>query len=311
LANRYLEAEDNNELERIKAEGKDKFGEDFSRLVSLSDELQLARARAPHFTALQQYKNLAGEIEARNTADRSELSDEERAAQAPDIRADAIVIFGNQPVAQYSLADSAGNPEARAKFDAAPVAEVTGTEIPKTSTVPSQIRNNVIDWLTDKGWFRNFANEDTGWDNINISHSSIRDILFHGVGIGKVQAIAALPEIIKNGIYLQPGKVAANGNKRHIFASKLTINNEPFVVGFVVQEDVNGRKYYDHEMTEIRNLGSLGSQSLTDSGWPGANRDSVINIVRKHLGVKPDLTFTQSQDSRPPRGATMFSGPGL
>jgi hypothetical protein len=113
------------------------------------------------------------------------------------------------------------------------------------------------------------------------------------VGRGKVQAVAALPELIKNGIHLEAGKPDDKGRIRHIFAAKLNMGTEPLVVGFVVQEDRNGKKYYNHELTEIENLGSLARPEERASN-PEASRDSVMNIVRKHLGVNPDLTLNSS-----------------
>jgi hypothetical protein len=54
----------------------------------------------------QQYELLAGEIEARDSSARSYLTDEERAAKAPNPREDAIVLFGGERVAAMSLGDT-------------------------------------------------------------------------------------------------------------------------------------------------------------------------------------------------------------
>jgi hypothetical protein len=115
-----------------------------------------------------------------------------------------------------------------------------------------------------------------------------------------VQAIAALPEIIKSGIYLESDKPDGDGNIRHIFAAKMSMNGEPLVVGFVVKEHKDGKKYYDHEVTEIENLGSL-ALAEKQTGTPEPHRDSVMNIVRKHLGVNPDFTLNSG-----PRGSVTF-----
>gem|GEM_PF-5420996 len=58
---------------------------------------------------VEQYKNLAGEIEARDAAKRAQLSDTERQAQAPDIRGDAILIFGDSEMA-YSMENPKQDP---------------------------------------------------------------------------------------------------------------------------------------------------------------------------------------------------------
>jgi hypothetical protein len=177
--------------------------------------------------------------------------------------------------------------EQQAKFDASPIAEVTGKEIYSLDEpLPNRasIRERLITWLQERGWLKKFSNEDTGWNNIHVSKSSIRDIIAHGSKRGKIQAGAALPDIIKNGIYLET-ETLDNGLKRHVFAAKLNIAEEPLVIGFVVQEDRQGKKYYDHELTEMENLGSTSVSE--ERKQTRASRDSVMNIVRKHLGVNP------------------------
>lgn len=97
---------------------------------------------------------------------------------------------------------------------------------------------------------------------------------------GKAQVIAALPEIIQNGVYLQQGKTTDSGHKRHIFASKVNVGTEKYVVGFVVEEDRNGKRFYNHELTEIENLGNPSlAHSPYSKGLPEVDRDSVLNIV--------------------------------
>lgn len=184
----------------------------------------------------------------------------------------------------------------RAKFEAAPAAKITGEEIFKADEqLPafSQIYNKMIAWLSERGWLKKFLNNDSGWD-ISVSRQSIRSAVYHGAGRGKAQALAALPDIIKNGIYVAPGKILENGNRRHIFAAKINIKEELFVVGFVVEENRNGKKFYNHELTEIENLDSQWrpqGESRSD-----ASRDSsVMNIVQKHLGVKTDMALYQAQ----------------
>ena len=67
--------------------------------------------------------------------------------------------------------------------------------------------------------------------------------------------------------------------------------------GFVVEEHKNGKRFYNHELTEIENLGSLG-RSPDGEGRTRAGRDSIMDIVRKHLGLNPDMT--QSTGNRGP-----------
>jgi len=76
------------------------------------------------------------------------------------------------------------------------------------------------------------------------------------------------------------------------FASKLILDGKPMVVGFVVKEDMNGRRFYDHELTEIENLEGLQpAPGATAHGGrqSGTHQGLVMNIVRHHLSVNPKV----------------------
>jgi hypothetical protein len=45
-----------------------------------------------------------------------------------------------------------------------------------------------------------------------------------------------------------------------------------------------------NELTEIENLGVL-ARPVEQTDKPDPSRNSVMNIVRKRLGVKPDMTL--------------------
>ncbi|MDR2504325.1 MAG: hypothetical protein LBD82_08125 [Deltaproteobacteria bacterium] len=63
-----------------------------------------------------------------------------------------------------------------------------------------------------------------------------------------------IPQLIEHGVYLE--KTAKTGKlNSHIFAAKAMIDGKPYTVGFVVREDVNGKRYYDHALTEIMSEG--------------------------------------------------------
>ena len=79
-------------------------GKDPDRLRQI--ETQLKGTLADDFAA---YKKLAGEIEARDVAERSGLTNKKRILKSPNLQADAIVLFGDKLVAAYSL-DTAEKP---------------------------------------------------------------------------------------------------------------------------------------------------------------------------------------------------------
>jgi len=150
----------------------------------------------------------------------------------------------------------------------------------------------VIPWIKERGKFRNdYKNTDTGWCNICITPKGVKNSIQHGAGPEKIQCFAALPEMVKNGVLVKThgGKSHQRDMIEHIFAAKVDINGKSMVVGFVIKEDSNGKRFYDHELTEKKNLDEVPSQ--VGAGEPEAHnairlrQGSIINILKKYLGV--------------------------
>jgi len=183
--------------------------------------------------------------------------------------------------------------EKRARFDTAPTANITGNELFEW-TEPldmRKIRAKVIPWLDAQGYFRSdYVNDDTGWSGIAITQNGIINSLAHGSGPEKIQAFAALPEMMKHGVFIRTRPSRKDGQrdmKSHIFATKINIGDRAKLVGFVIKEDSNGRRFYDHELTEIKNLDGLTPQAGAaglDTGKADRTRQgSIINIIREAL----------------------------
>ena len=177
----------------------------------------------------------------------------------------------------------------------APQVQVKGDEIFNAKNpFPKKIaerRNAIIQWLENKGWLKSFKNKATGWD-IEVNKSSVRNTSMHGLGERKAQVFAALPKLISNAVYIDEGKAKKEGHKRHIFAVKTRIADKDYVVGIVVNEDPQGRKFYDHELTEIERLDSPLQHGAQESAITGRGEDqalSVLEIIRRKLAVKPSL----------------------
>lgn len=153
------------------------------------------------------------------------------------------------------------------------------------------------------------ANADTGW-GVQVTPSGIKASLHHGYDELLARSVPFIPQIIEGGIHLdsiekKPGLMS------HIFANKIRLDGQDYVVGFVLREDDNGNRFYDHELTEIINpdwlkpgrdtseeaLGHRTNRGIP-SDWlkPGpalqegnvvhrTNRGDVMNILRERLGV--------------------------
>jgi hypothetical protein len=158
--------------------------------------------------------------------------------------------------------------ELRAVFDASPTARIIGDEVFDWVEPLNMrdVRSKIVPWMEKSGYLSgDYSNADRGWNNIAITEKGVQNSLAHGSGPEKIQVFAALPEMIRDGIYVgtTSGKTYQQGMKRHIFAAKVDICGKSLLVGFVIMEDASGRRFYDHEMTKIKNLDGLTPQAGT------------------------------------------------
>ena len=145
------------------------------------------------------------------------------------------------------------------------------------------------------------TNVDTGWD-VQITPKGVRDSLSHGFDALLARSVPFIPQIVESGIHLdsiekKPGLIS------HIFANKIRLDGQDYVVGFVLREDGNGNRFYDHELTKIISSDQLvpGKQReataelRTDQNLPPSssellmNRGDVMNILRERLGVNDGM----------------------
>lgn len=130
------------------------------------------------------------------------------------------------------------------------------------------------------------ANADTGW-GVQVTPRGITKTLSHGYDELLARSVPFIPQIIESGIHLdsiekKPGLMS------HIFANKIRLDGQDYVVGFVLREDVNGNRFYDHELTKIISPDSLNADRFPDGSVvhaARANRGDVMNILRGRLGV--------------------------
>ena len=184
-----------------------------------------------------------------------------------------------------------GSAEKRRKFDkalAVSVSSKTMRDIPHGAG----FINNICRMLEKNGVLGEYKNSGTGW-NIAYSEKSARNVLNHFAGDRGVALTEHVPALIESAVYLETTRKNVKGLVSHIFAAKATFDGEESVIGFVVRDDANGKRYYVHDiMTDV----GLKADDVTDT-WrkttsetppetAGSNPQSIHNIVKKHLGVK-------------------------
>ncbi len=173
------------------------------------------------------------------------------------------------------------------KFDKAPALETTSDEV-KALDKREGVSKAILNWVMEKGLFGNHANDDTGWNDIEITRSSVRNVIGHSAGDGKLAVLGIAHDLIRAGVYLETTDRNEKGCKSHIFAGKAKVDGEGYVIGFTVNEDANGRRYYNHELTEMNKaLGGIWpDRANTVFTSTSAGREPVSSIIRKYLFVK-------------------------
>ena len=153
------------------------------------------------------------------------------------------------------------------------------------------MRKAVYDWArTAFPQGTTVDNADTGW-RVQVTPSGIKASLHHGYDELLARSVPFIPQIIEGGIHVDSIRKTPQ-LLSHIFAGKIRLDEQDYVVGFVLREDVNGNRFYDHELTKIISPdwlkpGHPSSEGPSSEGSSGhrTNRGDVMNILRERLGV--------------------------
>jgi hypothetical protein len=156
------------------------------------------------------------------------------------------------------------------------------------------------------GVFGQFINNNVGMTNIRFDTSSVKNTMGHSARNEKIALLPVVPGMIENGIYLESQPRNDHDLVSHIFASKAIIDGVPYTIGFIVREDNNGRRYYNHELAVLtesqvkpgadtqQDMPVTASIAATAPQQPTARQsahESINTIVQKWLGVNPNGTL--------------------
>jgi hypothetical protein len=164
------------------------------------------------------------------------------------------------PTAQYN--------EKRTRFDALPSPEVNSAEVGAIERGEGFVQR-IFKWLEQKNVFGIHKNDETGWDVI-LNKTSAKSVIKHIGRDGKVALLKIVPQLINSGIYLETNPVNNDGLISHIFANKATIDGELYAIAYVVRQDYNNKRYYDHCLMKIQTLDRPSDQApkSADTGIP-------------------------------------------
>ncbi len=172
--------------------------------------------------------------------------------------------------------------------------KITGNEITPSDDL-KEYKKNALEY--GKKLQGEYINKDTGATVMlqrGRRNGGINEVLQHDYkDVEHLQSIAAIPQIIENGIYIDSRE---NDNKEKnpdvarydYYVSGLMIGNVDYTVRSSIAIDTRGNRYYDHKLTQIEKRKLL--DSLSGITTPGFNQ-AVYNGFGTTPGTKPTTEY--------------------
>lgn len=265
----------------------DGYGDTFSEYMDAQTFLDLERRRQNENPvgdeSMDLYIRTAGEIEARDTARRRELSAEQRKNTRPDIDREDVVFAGQGTESfeirypQFTDQDIRENSIALQRMGI--VKELTGNEFPKGSV---KFADQIRQFFNSLG--NNVYSERFG--DVALVNSSVRSDIKHGLTPVKNAAYAAIPEVIQNGTVIYTID-KGHGTERIVVAAPILIGGKKYYMGVMLQRDQKSQRLYLHDVATEEELNASSGEHLNPTGSTEENNElSTTNILRNAINVK-------------------------
>ena len=246
------------------------------------------------------YRNTAGEIEARETASRRNMTAEERRQKTPDLGWDRAV-FAEDAGTTAEIKYPVYTPEAihenqRKLRDMQPVTKLTGNEFAKGDT---DLMTQVLNYFDSLG--NSVYSEQFG--DVALTKSSWRSERRHGMTALKANTFAAVPDVIRNGVVIDYMQKHDGAVDRIVAAAPIQIGTDAdYYVGVMLQRDQQSQRLYLHDVVALKNQGQK-NKTQTWHQNPDVSRSSsnldISSILRNALdgntSVQNTFGFTPEQ----------------
>lgn len=253
------------------------------------------RARVDYFknaNTLELYRNTAGEIEARDAADRRGYTAEQRRQLRPDLGNEATV-FADGGVGyeirypQYTEKEIRENSVVLQNME--PIGHFTGNELGDRS-IPLDERVKVFfDSIGNNVYSEQFG-------DVSLGKSSINSEFRHGMTPVKVVTFAAVPDVIKHGKVIYTISKNNSGLERIIVAAPVTVGTpaEKMYTAVMLQRDPQTQRLYLHDAITEKELDIRGTEHLkTHRGSDTTNSELyTTDILRNALNVNTEKLST-------------------
>ena len=178
----------------------------------------------------------------------------EHIEEATDSQSDSNYIHSEEFISKFGDWEKAKRLEKLIKSESV---QITGTEIASSDNI-KEYKKNAIQY--GKNLRGEYENLDSGKHIILTSgkkNGGIYEILEHDYkDKNHLQSIAAIPQIIEKSIYIssqknEDTKKHPNIEKYEYYLCGLKIENKDYTVKAVVAKTLDGKRYYDHKLTDI------------------------------------------------------------
>ena len=244
-----------------------------------------------------QYYDTAGEIEARETADRLKMTAEERAERMPDLGWDRAVFAEEVKKSyeikypEYSKDEIKVNSIRLKKMEI--VKELTGEEFKKDGT--KTLKEKLLDFFDSLN--NNVYTEEFG--DVGLVPSSIHSETRHGLTFNKIVSFAAIPDVIKNGVVINVEKKANETVSRIVVAAPIKIGKTKYYMGVMLQRNKESQRLYIHDViTEKEDYLASNGNSVTYETEGSSKNLFLTSILRNALLVKDNYMQSSSDDTQ-------------
>ena len=151
-----------------------------------------------------------------------------------------------------------------------PVAELTGNELP----AQGRASDRALAFLQSIGNKINRA----GFGDVFFSRKNVKNSLVgHGMSQAKIETIAAVPNVIQNGVLLDHvNNYEGKGYNTYLFGAPVNYKGDPVLVGVVVAKDEQSGRYYVHEVVDSDGNVLLGRKKSEGDADNPSTRDEVV-----------------------------------
>lgn len=252
----------------------------FQKLLDLDREI-----KNPGEVYNRYYRNTAGEIEARDTEARRQLTPEQRELKMPTLGDENTVFADDAGTARDYISGIIGQETVRQGIQEVAgmesVAAVQGTEFAKGDV---DLVTQVANYFDSLG--NTVFNPQLG--DVKLSRSGAKSDIAHGIGRKKAAAFAAVPSVLENGRvidYQQNWK-----GRRYdtaVVAAPITIGGQDYLAGIVLTRDEKANHFYVHEVL-LNEKGTAPFKTGTGqtNRVPGGDVPSVLSLLRQVQEVK-------------------------